>query len=140
MLRLGFMVGSMTKPSPELCVCGHDKGRHKMVVRRRDGKDLYCGHCDECDYSGPPYGCSRYRPSLNWPDSEGWWWLISEGIESLCHAKSIEPHAGQNDGVIVVAVFLLDTWRDYRGPNSHDLVCPQFCKQVEKNPYSEYRS
>ncbi len=104
-------------PDKEYCVCGHGSEWHRSDERNEFG-------CEKCGHAR----CNEFRKVLSWPDQEGWWWITSEMVDSLCNAK-------ETGGVMLVAVCLLDTWREYRGRHSHDLICPQFIKMNEQCPF-----
>ncbi len=114
---------------PETCVCGHAKDDHKMVVRARDGKELYCGHCDKCDYGPPVHGCHRFRPVLKWPDSDGFWWINNW---EMCwfHEGQVwltgEPEPLERDLFEAHA-------REFIGDDVW------FANVIEKNPFEAYR-
>lgn len=51
------------------CVCGHLDEDHRLVIRKKDGKILGRGFCSKCKE-----GCYLYLESLDWPNSNGYWW------------------------------------------------------------------
>lgn len=52
--------------SAELCVCGKKKSEHGFT------QDVTK---TECTWEGD---CEEYRPVLDWPDAEGWWWCAGD--------------------------------------------------------------
>lgn len=52
----------------DVCVCWHDGSNHGMSGTG-DCMDRHCY-------------CPCFRPCLDWPDAEGWWW--SEALEAPC--------------------------------------------------------
>lgn len=101
-----------------VCVCGHKKSEHKLVVRKRDGKELY--------RRGEDF--HRYKEVLDWPDSEGSYW-----VPDLGWALSAFEHSGK--GMVVKRSGFL--WsRDEREKYEASYGPARFVKLQEPNPFA----
>lgn len=95
----------------DVCVCGHSKSYHENWPRD-------CGSCP----------CA-YRPVLDWPDSEGWWWMhTTEAGSQLALAAFVVKR--QAICIAIVGVPQLDYTEqsDAAGP-------ARFTKLLEPNPF-----
>lgn len=63
----------------QICVCGHPEINHP--------RDADCnGACFLCDTPSSDI-CEVFRPILDWPDSEGWWWMLADARSSAIVVK-----------------------------------------------------
>ena len=100
----------------KVCVCGDEKGDHRFSDDETHVESTWDG------------SCHRFRPVLDWPDSEGLWWCSVGEMVNAIHLR----HDGC-DGFIVSS-FLEDNDREsfteLHGPAS-------FTKLLESNPFTE---
>lgn len=123
-----------------VCICGHPKSEHK----RESGCVFGWGITDargECN-------CQQFRPVLDWPDAEGWWWCHSEVLQTICYANAIDepeavrdlaPHAKIGDVVILVAgIHGLTDERETKEQFNRELGYgpAKFTKLLETNPFA----
>lgn len=113
---------------PELCVCGHEKVCHTEPESK----------CD-CDYSLGLCECRDYRPVLDWPDSEGWWWCSWFTTDHKAEIELVEAWKCRYDsGMCFYSDFYEETvsQEDYGRKDTSDGPA-RFTKLVETNPFAK---
>lgn len=103
---------------PELCVCGHEKVCHTEPESK----------CD-CDYSLGLCECRDYRPVLDWPDSEGNYWVPDLDWPLVAYVVSTRGLVLRRSGQL---------WScDEREIYERTYGPARFTKLVETNPFEK---
>lgn len=124
--------------SDELCVCGHDANAHKLVKRARDGKVIGRFHCEVCA-ADPKRRCARYKPVLDWPDAEGWYYAtlgpdrFGKSYKTMALATLGENGYG---GPVVMRISTVEQGTYYRDDATMHFGPMAFTK-AESNPFKD---
>lgn len=111
-----------------LCVCGHPEGWHGSLSKMCYGGSPGTPNADRCDCQ-----CRKFRVALPWPDSEGWWWLVSKdpdfGAEDVVRAyeRFISPDSG---------IYIIYKLNHYHQRVFLDAVGEPLFTKCEPNPFA----
>lgn len=61
--------------SAKLCVCGCNEDEHHAIHEESHYPE---SRTVETWQACEKHGCSNFRPVLDWPDAEGWWWCAGD--------------------------------------------------------------